>query len=54
MTVFYDPRQPGSSVLERGGFGAVHWLVLLVFAPLLVGLGALALWRGRARSTGGP
>ena len=48
ITVFYNPRQPGSSVLERGGFGVVHWVALLVFAPLLIGLGAFALWRGRA------
>ena len=47
VTVFYNPRQPGSAVLERGGFGALQWALLLGLAPLLAGLGVLALWRGR-------
>lgn len=52
VTVFYNPRQPGSSVLERGGFGAVQWGLLLGLAPLLAGLGALALWQGRGHPAG--
>lgn len=52
VTVFYNPRQPGSAVLERGGFRALQWGLLLGLAPLLAGLAALALWQGRRRLVG--